>query len=421
MTILPRRLSAIIGPGLLWAAAAIGVSHLVQSTRAGAMTGFGLVGVIILALVLKYPFFEFGPRYAASTGTTLVEGYRRIGRWALWLFLAITLLTAFISLAAVALFTTYLLLYALGLGWPLWVGSAVIMVACGALLIVGRYQALDVAIKALLVLLTLSTLTAAFLALPQADFSTLRVLPAGVIGGVVPFAFLLALVGWMPSPVDTSVWNSLWVLAKSDATGVRATVAEARFDFNLGYFGTAVMAIAFVVLGAGVMYGSGTEFSAQGMVFATELVDLYGETLGTWARPVVLVAVITTMFSTTLTILDGFPRAIERTLVHLKAGDEQPDLSRSGGPFYWMSLVALGVSTVVVSALFVGDIASMIDFATIVSFLTAPALGYLNLRAISSDPVPAEHRPGKAMRALSWVGLTLLGGTGVVYVISLVS
>ena len=34
------------GPGLMWAAAAIGISHLVQSTRAGAMAGFGLAGVV---------------------------------------------------------------------------------------------------------------------------------------------------------------------------------------------------------------------------------------------------------------------------------------------------------------------------------------------------------------------------------------
>ena len=79
------------GPGLLWAAAAIGVSHLVQSTRAGAVAGFGLAGVILLALIIKYPFFEYGPRYAAATGTSLVEGYLKIGKWALWLYFVITL------------------------------------------------------------------------------------------------------------------------------------------------------------------------------------------------------------------------------------------------------------------------------------------------------------------------------------------
>ena len=61
----------IIGPGLLYAGAAIGVSHLVQSTRAGAMFNFDLVWILIAANLLKYPFFEFGPRYAIATGSNL--------------------------------------------------------------------------------------------------------------------------------------------------------------------------------------------------------------------------------------------------------------------------------------------------------------------------------------------------------------
>ena len=37
-----------LGPGLLFAGAAIGVSHLVQSTRSGADFGFGLIWTVIL-------------------------------------------------------------------------------------------------------------------------------------------------------------------------------------------------------------------------------------------------------------------------------------------------------------------------------------------------------------------------------------
>ena len=37
-----------LGQGLLFAGAAIGVSHLVQSTRAGADFGFGLIWALIL-------------------------------------------------------------------------------------------------------------------------------------------------------------------------------------------------------------------------------------------------------------------------------------------------------------------------------------------------------------------------------------
>ena len=75
-----------LGPGLLWAGAAVGVSHLVQSTRAGASFGLGLVVVVLAANFFKYPAFQFGPRYAAATGTSLLEGYRRQGRWALVLY-----------------------------------------------------------------------------------------------------------------------------------------------------------------------------------------------------------------------------------------------------------------------------------------------------------------------------------------------
>jgi len=57
-----------LGPGLLFAGAAIGVSHLVQSTRAGADFGFGLLWALLLVNLFKYPFFKFGPRYAMATG-----------------------------------------------------------------------------------------------------------------------------------------------------------------------------------------------------------------------------------------------------------------------------------------------------------------------------------------------------------------
>ncbi|MFM1890851.1 MAG: hypothetical protein RLZZ565_1608, partial [Planctomycetota bacterium] len=66
----PRRRSfrQAFGPGLLFAGAAIGVSHLVQSTRAGAAFGIGMVGVVLLANLVKFPAFRFGPHFSAATG-----------------------------------------------------------------------------------------------------------------------------------------------------------------------------------------------------------------------------------------------------------------------------------------------------------------------------------------------------------------
>ncbi|MEO2197027.1 MAG: divalent metal cation transporter [bacterium] len=406
------------GPGLLWAATAIGVSHLVQSTRAGALAGFGLAGVLLLALILKYPFFEFGPRYAAATGTSLVEGYSRLGRWALWLYLVITLLTAGIIQSAVVMFTVYLFGFSFGLDWSPVALGAIVMAAGALLLWVGRFDGLDLSIKIIVGLLALSTLLAAAVSLPRADFSTLAVWPGGLIGTTVPFAFLLALVGWMPTAIDVSAWSSLWTLAKNEASGERCTVETARQDFLVGYVGTGVLAFIFVTLGTGVMYGTGEIFAAEGTLFATQLVDLYSATLGAWTRPVVLVAVVTTMLSTTLTVMDGAPRVLERTFFVLRARptDAAPP---SCGPVYWWSLAALVALTLVVMVLFIGSLTAMIDFATTVSFLTGPILGYLTLRVVTADQMPPEHRPGPAMRGLSWVGIVLLGGTGLFYLVSL--
>ena len=171
------------------------------------------------------------------------------------------------------------------------------------------------------------------------------------------------------------------------------------------------------------MFGSGVSFSPQGSVFSTQLVDLYGQTLGSWARPIVMVAVLTTISSTLLTVVDGFSRAIERTVINLRSGASMGDGTGLGsvGRIYWSSITALAVLSVLVLVFFIGNLTTMVDFATIVSFLTAPVLGYLNLRCVTSPQMPVEHRPGKAMRVHSWVGLILLGGIGVVYLVSLLA
>ena len=74
------KLISKLGPGLLFAGAAIGVSHLVQSTRAGADFGWGLIWALLLVNIFKYPFFQYGPRYAMATGESLLDGYHKVGK-----------------------------------------------------------------------------------------------------------------------------------------------------------------------------------------------------------------------------------------------------------------------------------------------------------------------------------------------------
>ena len=78
----------VVGPGLLFASSAIGTSHLVLSTRAGAHHGLIFIAVILLTLLLKYPFYEFGTRYSVATKKTLISAYGEQGT--LPLFIAIS-------------------------------------------------------------------------------------------------------------------------------------------------------------------------------------------------------------------------------------------------------------------------------------------------------------------------------------------
>jgi Mn2+/Fe2+ NRAMP family transporter len=127
-----------LGPGLLFAGAAIGVSHLVQSTRAGADFGFGLLWALLLVNLFKYPFFQYGPRYAAATGESLIDGYKKLGSWVLVSYFVITLLTMFTIQAAVTVVTAGLANNLFGITNDIGLWSIIITLVCLAILLLGR-------------------------------------------------------------------------------------------------------------------------------------------------------------------------------------------------------------------------------------------------------------------------------------------
>src|SRR5690606_13126220 len=124
------------------------------------------------------------------------------------------------------------------------------------------------------------------------------------------FPFLISLLGWMPAPVDLSAWSSLWMFSRKEQTGHMATVRETSIDFYLGYGAAVVLAVLFTALGALVMFGTGQTFAEGGIGFSNQLVALYTATIGEWSRPLILSAAFITMFSTTLTCVDGYPRSL---------------------------------------------------------------------------------------------------------------
>lgn len=396
-----------IGPGLLFAGAAIGVSHLVQSTRAGADFGFGLIWALILVNLFKYPFFQFGPRYASATGESLLDGYKKLGKPVLIAYFLLTFTTMFTIQTAVTIVTAGLAKSLFGDVLSIETWTIIILGICLMLLVVGKYKLLDKLIKIIIITLTLSTITAVCFALfNNTQVTTIKqLLPKNS----VEIAFLIAFMGWMPAPLDISVWHSLWTIEKKKSTG-EFNPKSALFDFNVGYIGTIILGIAFVTLGALVMFQSGTSFSNTAGKFANQLLDMYTQSLGNWAYVFVGIAAFTTMFSTTLTTLDASPRAMAKT-TQLLLGD-----ILKKGYLFWILILSIG--TITIFFFFASEMGLLIKIATILSFLTAPFYAIINYILISSKHTPKEWRPSKGLHILSILGIIFLAGFSIWYLIS---
>ncbi len=401
-----------LGPGLLMAGAAIGVSHLIQSTRAGADYGFGLVWAVILANLFKYPFFEFGPRYTAATGKSLLDGYLKIGKWAITVFLVFTLLTMFTTEAALVLTTAGLAGELFGIELtPVW-WSIIVVSICMAILIPGRYPLLDKIMKVIISILALSTIVAVVSLLTYENPGVNDNLEPA-IWTVTGISFIVALMGWMPSIVDISVWHSLWAIERRKQTNHQATMNEALFDFNLGYISTSILALVFLSLGALLMFGNGESFSNNGIEFAGQLVSLYTRSLGSWAGPVIIIAAFSTIFTTTLTVTDAYPRVLQKSTELILPGLSKIFKTES---LYFVFMIILAFVAIMIISFLQSGIKSMVDLATTLAFLTTPVLSFINYKVITDKHVPENSRPKTWLKILSWCGLIFWTGFALIFI-----
>ncbi|NPA44103.1 MAG: divalent metal cation transporter, partial [Chlorobi bacterium] len=379
-----------IGPGLLWAGAAIGVSHIVQSTTAGANFGFELVWIIVLANILKYPFFEFAPRYASSTGETLIDGYSRLGKWAVTLYAIITISTMFFLMTAVTVVTAGLFKNIFNSEMSIVWWSVIIIIVLAGIIVLKKYSIIDSIVKFIIVLLAIAVIIAVISAFNKGYNPNPEYLTHFDFKNGSNIVFLLALIGWMPTAIDVSVWHSVWTIAKKKETGYAPSLKEALLDFKIGYIGTVILSLAFLSLGAIIMYGTGETFSSKGVEFAGQLLRLFTETLGSGAYIVIAVAALATMVSTTLTCLDAYPRVLEPT-TNILFPNVIKDKSSNKLHSFWLVVVSLG--SILIFIFFLENMKTMVTIATVISFLVAPVLGWLNLKVVTSKHVPKEARP----------------------------
>ncbi|WP_273565812.1 NRAMP family divalent metal transporter [Maribacter halichondriae] len=401
-----------LGPGLLFASMAIGTSHLVLSTKAGAQYGWIMVIPIILANVFKYPFFEFGVRYTNVTNKTLIEGYLNRGKGYLWFYAAITLVTTFTILAALYTVTAGLFINLFKI-----TDISISLVALGlfafisALLIIGKYRFLEISLKFVVAILFIALIVTTALVMFRGQVAEVEGFTPTPIFNEMGILFLIGLMGWMPTTVEASSWVSLWSIEKWKTQKQKPSLRESLQEFNIGYFMTALLAIFFLIIGWFTLYGTGTELSGNAVTFADQVVNLFTTHIGSWAYIFIAVSAFATMFSTCMTAHDAVTR-VALDIIDLL----NPKVTMTGKRGYFATgVIVLALVNFVVVAAFAANMGQLVALATFVSFVVAPIIGYMNLKNVMSDDLPRAHRPKKGLQILTYMGIVFLSVFSLIY------
>jgi Mn2+/Fe2+ NRAMP family transporter len=393
-----------LGPGLLFASMAIGTSHLVLSTKAGAQYGWLMVVPIILANVLKYPFFEFGVRYTSITNKTLIEGYLNRGKGYLWFYAAITLLTTFTILAALYTVTAGLFINLFKIN-----NVSISAVALGlfifisGLLIIGKYKFLEISLKFVVSILFTALIVTTALVVFQGQVETVADFTPTPIFNEVGILFLIGLMGWMPTTVEASSWVSLWSIEKWK-NQEKPSLKESLQEFNFGYILTGILALFFMTIGWFTLYGTNTVLSGNAVNFADQVVQLFTTHIGAWAYLFIAISAFATMFSTCMTAHDAVTRVSLDIIGLLKSSKPSIDTKVN----FAVGVVVLAIINFIVIAAFGANMGNLVALATFVSFVVAPIIGYMNLKNVMSNDIPVEHRPNKKLQILTYLGIVFL-------------
>ena len=403
----------ILGPGVLFAATAIGVSHLVQSTTAGALYGFSMLGFIIAANVFKFPFFEYGTRYAAATGKTLIHGYAELHKRWLYAYMAVTLVSTFFVTATVGVVTIGFMENLFHLNEVLnfsYATHLTLFGGCLLLLVLGGFSVLENLIKLLGIVLVLGTCVAFAAAIYQGPQTESTLFPSLGDSG---WLYLIPLMGWMPTAVDLSTWNSIWTVEKVKQSGYRPSVKESIREFSFGYWLSAFLAILFVTMGAMLVFGSDTEVPTNGVAFSGFVIDLYTTSIGKWSFYFISAAAFSIMFSTFIAVLDGYSRAV-RTSIDVAFNYKT---SKRIGSLI-IGVIATGSLGLILLFQVLGDFRLLVNTATTLSFLIAPLIAILNFRLVMADKIGKENSPNTLMKIISYAGLFFLFAFSIWFVVA---
>jgi Mn2+/Fe2+ NRAMP family transporter len=106
----------------------------------------------------------------------------------------------------------------------------ILFAICVSILAVGKYNVLDSMVKIIAIVLLVSTVSAFLFAMYNGPVEEVPGFQPRELWEISGIFFLLALMGWMPTAVDLSSWNSLWTIERMKQTNYKPSLKERIFQ-----------------------------------------------------------------------------------------------------------------------------------------------------------------------------------------------
>ncbi len=374
----------LIGPGIVVAVTGVGAGDLVATLIAGSRFGYTLLWAAIVGCILKIALAEAVGRYHLSTGSTMLEGWRSLGRWTGWYFGIYIVLWGFVY-GATAMSVTALPLSALFPDlMPLWAWSMIAGITGAVFILLNRYGVFEAVMKVFVGVMFVIVVGLAFLVTPDLGAAMRGLVPTLPAGSAI---YTLGLIGGVGGTITLAAYG-YWVNAKGWRTP--AWMGMMRFDNRAAYILTGIFVVAMLIVGAEILYAAQIALAGGGRGLL-DLGTVLSERFGPVIAALFLVGFFAATFSSLLGVWHGVSLLFADFVRNLKGnGGDQTNLETTPAfRFYVLWLTFPPMLLLLLGQPFALVIAYGAFGAFFMPFLALTLIWLLN-----SPRIPQEWRSG---------------------------
>jgi Mn2+/Fe2+ NRAMP family transporter len=383
----PRTLGSrlrLVGPGIVIAVTGVGAGDMVSSLVAGTDFGMVLIWAVVLGALLKWFLTEGIGRWYMASGQTILQGWHALGRGATYYFIVYLFIVTFVFGAAVTSTAALATDAAFPDTLPLWAWAVLHAVAAFIIVGIGRYGLFELIMKTFAGLKFGIVILLAILLAPNLGELAIGFVPRIPEGALIN---VLAIIGGVGGTYSLAAYN-YWVRER----GWRRSswIPMMRTDVTVGYALTALFMVSMLVIGAELLFGTGTSISDdEGLV---ALVDPLQDRFGVLARWAFLIGFWAVATGAMIGAWNGGAYLFADTIRTIReVPDEEAEEYLSEKSLYFRGFLAWMTFPPMVLLAFGQPVALVIIYASL-GALFLPFLAITLLLLLNSSRVAPEYR-----------------------------